>query len=166
MKLKSREVERMPMDLTEKSQLMRNVNRRVKEITNLTDGTNCTVRPRLNELLSVLGHSLGERKKIIPHEFQLVHREVLQKLSKEYPTLTYDAKEQRRVYAENMQAPFVILSNRREHWFWNYERKEEKDAVRIERLPSPEDLEHLKTKNHQPPVPSSARERTPYRSRS
>src|ERR1017187_340014 len=34
----------------------------------------------------------------------------------------YDAKEQGKGYAENMRAPFVLLSNGREHWFWNYER--------------------------------------------
>ena len=34
----------------------------------------------------------------------------------------YDAKEQARGYAENLTAPFIILSNGREHWFWNYER--------------------------------------------
>ena len=33
----------------------------------------------------------------------------------------YDAKEQARGYAENLKAPFVILSNGREHWFWNFE---------------------------------------------
>src|SRR6185503_9733995 len=44
----------------------------------------------------------------------------------------YDAKEQARGYAENLKAPFVILSNGKEHWFWNYDRREEKDAYRIE----------------------------------
>ncbi len=34
----------------------------------------------------------------------------------------YDAKEQGRGYAENLGAPFVILSNGREHWFWNLAR--------------------------------------------
>ena len=34
----------------------------------------------------------------------------------------YDAKEQSRGYAENLKAPFIILSNGREHWFWNYQR--------------------------------------------
>ena len=48
----------------------------------------------------------------------------------------YDAKEQARGYAENLKAPFVILSNGREHWFWNYERADQRDAYRIERLPS------------------------------
>ncbi len=65
----------------------------------------------------------------------------------------YDAKEQARGYAENLKAPFVILSNGKEHWFWNYERHEEKDAYRIERLPSREDLERQLLKNMQPPRP-------------
>jgi predicted type IV restriction endonuclease len=46
----------------------------------------------------------------------------------------YDAKEQACGYAENLTAPFVILSNGREHWFWNYERADQRDAFRIERL--------------------------------
>ena len=49
----------------------------------------------------------------------------------------YDAREQARGYAENLNAPFVILSNGREHWFWNYLRTDQ-DAYRIERLPSPD----------------------------
>ena len=38
----------------------------------------------------------------------------------------YDAKEQARGYAENLKAPFIILSNGREHWFWNYERADQR----------------------------------------
>jgi len=53
----------------------------------------------------------------------------------------YEAKEQARGYAENLRAPFVSLSNGREHWFWNYARADQQDAYRIERLPSPKDLE-------------------------
>jgi type I restriction enzyme R subunit len=64
----------------------------------------------------------------------------------------YDAKEQARGYAENINVPFIILSNGREHWFWNYKRKDQ-DAYRIERLPSLEDLERLRLKNLQPPRP-------------
>ena len=64
----------------------------------------------------------------------------------------YDHKEQARGYAENLKAPFVILSNGKEHWFWNYTRTDE-DAYRIERLPSQEDLERLRLKNLQPPRP-------------
>src|ERR1035441_9580219 len=64
----------------------------------------------------------------------------------------YDAREQGRGYAENLRAPFIILSNGREHWFWNYTRADQ-DAYRIERLPSPEDLERLRLKNLQPPRP-------------
>ena len=65
----------------------------------------------------------------------------------------YDAKEQARGYAENLKAPFIILSNGREHWFWNYERADQRDAYRIERLPSPDDLDRLRLKNLQPPRP-------------
>jgi type I restriction enzyme R subunit len=65
----------------------------------------------------------------------------------------YDAKEQARGYAENLKAPFVILSNGREHWFWNYERADQRDAYRIERFPSRDDLERARLKNLQPPRP-------------
>jgi len=65
----------------------------------------------------------------------------------------YDAKEQARGYAENLKAPFVILSNGREHWFWNFERADQRDAYRIERLPSRDDLERVLLKNMQPPRP-------------
>lgn len=65
----------------------------------------------------------------------------------------YDAKEQARGYAENLKAPFVLLSNGREHWFWNYDRADQRDAYRIERLPSREDLERVRLKNLQPPRP-------------
>ena len=67
----------------------------------------------------------------------------------------YDAKEQARGYAENMRAPFVLLSNGREHWFWNYERATERDAYRVERIPSREDLVRLRLKNLKPPRPLS-----------
>lgn len=65
----------------------------------------------------------------------------------------YDAKEQARGYAENLKAPFVILSNGTVYYFWNYARADQRDAYRIERLPSPTDLERLRLKNLQPPRP-------------
>lgn len=65
----------------------------------------------------------------------------------------YDAKEQARGYAENLKAPLVMLSNGREHWFWNLERADQRDAYRIERLPSRDDLERVRLKNLQPPRP-------------
>src|SRR3990170_5644695 len=65
----------------------------------------------------------------------------------------YDAKEQTRGYAENLKAPFIILSNGREHWFWNFERADQRDAERIERLPSFQDLDRLRLKNLRPPRP-------------
>lgn len=73
----------------------------------------------------------------------------------------YDAKEQARGYAENLNAPFIILSNGREHWFWNFERADQRDAYRIERLPSREDLERLRLKNLQPPRPLASEVITP-----
>jgi type I restriction enzyme R subunit len=65
----------------------------------------------------------------------------------------YEAKEQARGYAENVGAPFIVLSNGNEHWFWNYARAGQRDAYRIERLPSRDDLERLRLKNLQPPRP-------------
>ena len=73
----------------------------------------------------------------------------------------YDAKEQARGYAENLKSPFIILSNGREHWFWNYERADQRDAYRIERLPSRDDLERLRLKNLQPPRPLGSEIITP-----
>lgn len=73
--------------------------------------------------------------------------------AKREDTDPYDAKEQARGYAENLKAPFVILSNGRVHWFWNYQRADQRDAYRIERIPSPADLERLRLKNLQPPRP-------------
>jgi type I site-specific restriction endonuclease len=73
----------------------------------------------------------------------------------------YDAKEQARGYAEKLNAPFIILSNGREHWFWNYERADQRDAYRIERLPSREDLERVRLKNLQPPRSLSSEIVTP-----
>ncbi len=73
----------------------------------------------------------------------------------------YDAKEQARGYAENLKAPFVILSNGKEHWFWNLERAHEHDAYRIERLPSREDMERQLLKNLQPPKPLLSEKLTP-----
>lgn len=73
----------------------------------------------------------------------------------------YDAKEQARGYADNLNAPFVILSNGREHWFWNLQRADHQDAYRIERLPSKEDLERVRLKNLQPPRPLGTEVVTP-----
>ena len=65
----------------------------------------------------------------------------------------YDAKEQARKYAEETKAPFIILSNGKEHWFWNYQLQSQQDAYRIERLPSRNDLEWLRQRNLNPPDP-------------
>jgi len=73
----------------------------------------------------------------------------------------YDAKEQARGYAENLKAPFIILSNGVVHYFWNFTRKDREDAYRIEQLPSRTDLERLKLKNLQPPRPLLTERLTP-----
>jgi len=73
----------------------------------------------------------------------------------------YDAKEQARGYAENIKSPLILLSNGREHWFWNYERADQRDAYRIERLPSRDDLERVRLKNLQPPRPLESEIITP-----
>ena len=65
----------------------------------------------------------------------------------------YDAKEQARKYAEEAKAPFIILSNGSDHWFWNYQLQSEQDAYRIEKFPSKEDLEWLSQRNLKPPSP-------------
>ncbi len=63
----------------------------------------------------------------------------------------YDAKEQAHGYAQNLNCPFVILSNGEDHWFWNHARSDAEDAYRIERLPSPDDLNRLRLRNLNPP---------------
>src|SRR5690606_37362211 len=47
----------------------------------------------------------------------------------------------------------IILSNGTEHWFWNYAQNEQRDAYRIERFPSPDDMERMRLRNLQPPRP-------------
>lgn len=73
----------------------------------------------------------------------------------------YDYKEQARGYAENLNAPFIILSNGKVHYFWNYRRADVEDAYRIERLPALVDLENLRNKNLRPPRPLLTEELTP-----
>jgi type I restriction enzyme R subunit len=80
--------------------------------------------------------------------------------AKREDTDPYEAKEQARGYAENCRAPFIILSNGCEHWFWNYLLPDQ-DAYRIERLPSREDLKRLRLKNMRPPRPLSTERITP-----
>ena len=72
----------------------------------------------------------------------------------------YDAKEQARAYADELKAPFVILSNGSTHWFWNLGRADYEDAYRIERLPAPEDLQKMRLKNLTKPSTLSSEEIT------
>jgi type I restriction enzyme, R subunit len=65
----------------------------------------------------------------------------------------YNAKEQARAYAKELKAPFIILSNGKMHYFWNYQLSNKQDAFRIEKLPSIEDLKFLQKRNLNPPLP-------------
>ncbi|MCS7040771.1 MAG: DEAD/DEAH box helicase family protein, partial [Caldilineales bacterium] len=58
--------------------------------------------------------------------------------TKRFSVDPYSAKQQARDYAVALCAPFVILSNGREHYFWDYENG---DARPILGFPSPADLE-------------------------
>jgi len=58
--------------------------------------------------------------------------------AKRFSTDPYSAKTQARAYAETLLAPFVVLSNGREHYFWEYETG---DARPVVGLPSRADLE-------------------------
>ncbi len=58
--------------------------------------------------------------------------------AKRFSTDPYSAKAQAKAYALQLAAPFVILSNGREHYFWDYETG---DARPVVGFPSPADLE-------------------------
>ncbi|MBI4326385.1 MAG: type I restriction enzyme HsdR N-terminal domain-containing protein [Chloroflexi bacterium] len=58
--------------------------------------------------------------------------------AKRFSVDPYSAKERAREYAVSLAAPFVILSNGREHYFWDYEKG---DARPILGFPSQADLE-------------------------
>jgi len=58
--------------------------------------------------------------------------------AKRFSTDPYSAKGQAREYAQSLAAPFVILSNGREHYFWEYETG---DARPVVGLPNRADLE-------------------------
>ena len=87
-KFKSQEVERITMDLTVKTEQIRSACSRIKKIIKpLPAKDGHSTRSQLEELLSDLDHSLGD-KRAIPNEFQLAYRNTLQKLSKNYPALS------------------------------------------------------------------------------
>ena len=70
----------------------------------------------------------------------------------------YDAKEQAKEYAEKINAPFVILSNGKNHYFWELNNPGKIDAYRIEKLPTLEDLNYIKQKYEAPPDPLNSLE--------
>ena len=79
-KSKSQEIERIAMSLTEKNEVIRKI----------VKCRNRDERSQLNKLLSDLehGYSIGDKRTALPNEFQLVHRDTLQKLSNRYPALS------------------------------------------------------------------------------
>ena len=58
--------------------------------------------------------------------------------TKRFSVDPYSAKEQTKAYAISLGAPFIILSNGREHYFWDYQNG---DARPILGFPSPADLD-------------------------
>jgi len=58
--------------------------------------------------------------------------------TKRFSTDPYSAKEQTKAYAISLAAPFIFLSNGREHYFWDYENG---DARPILGFPTQADLE-------------------------
>jgi tetratricopeptide (TPR) repeat protein/DNA-binding CsgD family transcriptional regulator len=95
---KSRDIERMVMVLAGKVEKDRSIGRQIREIVKSWDsmvarnGTSHASTPpahQLDKLLSELERDPTQTKGTIFHnEFQIVHRDILQKLSKCYPTLT------------------------------------------------------------------------------
>ena len=68
--------------------------------------------------------------------------------AKRFAVDPYSAKDQARAYAQSLGAPFVLLSNSNEHYFWDYA---DGDARAILGLPSQADLErraNLKIHRH------------------
>lgn len=67
--------------------------------------------------------------------------------AKKFSLDPYGAKEQAKAYAQSLGAPFIILSNSNEHYFWDY--IDGGDARAILGLPTPSDLERrANTKLH------------------
>ena len=79
-KSKSQEIERIAMSLTEKNEVIRKI----------VKFRNRGERSQLNKLLSDLEHGYSARDKstALLNEFQLVHRDILQKLSNRFPALS------------------------------------------------------------------------------
>ena len=85
---KSHEIERMVMNLAEKTELIRSIDHRIKDIIKPWSPVE---RALFDKLLTDLehDHSADGKQAMFNNEFQLVHREILQKLSKHHSTLTF-----------------------------------------------------------------------------
>ena len=88
---KSQEIERMTIELSERTEVLRTIRRRIwKILKSKGSGIVGDARTQINQLLSELAHdhSAGRKRTIFNNEFQQVHREFLRKLSQHYPALT------------------------------------------------------------------------------
>jgi DNA-binding CsgD family transcriptional regulator len=89
---KSQEIERKTMELAGKSEAIRSISRRIREIVrsrceeNVAPHAFCEFDQLLLEIER--NHISATTKRMFPREFQLVHNDILQKLSVDYPTLT------------------------------------------------------------------------------
>jgi tetratricopeptide (TPR) repeat protein len=99
MEVKSREIERMGQEikrmsvtLADKTEQTRSISRRIQEILQPWDESIVgDARTEYEKLISELEHdhtAQGEET-MFNNEFQLIHRTILQKLSKNYPALTF-----------------------------------------------------------------------------
>jgi tetratricopeptide (TPR) repeat protein/DNA-binding CsgD family transcriptional regulator len=91
---KSQEIERRAMELAEKTEAIRSIRRRIRKIMAgipaIQEGVGNGTFHAFDHLISEIeqDHLAETKKKALPNEFQLIHRDILQKLSAEYPTLT------------------------------------------------------------------------------
>ena len=91
-KFKSHEVKRIAMTVAEKTEAIRSISHRIKNIIKPWSGAGIVgeARSEFDQLILEIerDHFTEGEKKIFHNEFQLVHRDILQKLSKRYPALT------------------------------------------------------------------------------
>jgi tetratricopeptide (TPR) repeat protein/DNA-binding CsgD family transcriptional regulator len=90
---KTHEIERVAMAVAEKTEAIHSISHRIKDIIKpwSSAGVVGEARSEFYKLLSEIerDHFEGGEKKVFHNEFQLVHREMLRKLSKSYPALTF-----------------------------------------------------------------------------
>ena len=87
---KSQEIELITMALAEKMELLRSARRQIKKIIKLLSNDK---RLEFVEFLSEIERDyIPKGTRILSNEFQLLHRDILQKLSDRYPTFTFSER--------------------------------------------------------------------------